>query len=321
MSTRTQGGFASSSGHSGLEATPLARPRYYETIIDRNWPSEFIPEITNTSIDERLFQCNQVVQFTRAGQVAPWRTYERNQRIIPDQITPDSFCMSICNQAYKAFKFEQEDIRRACDQWPAFETSFLNNSYNMLAEMWRSYVLGAMILETSKRNKGTRAGRSNNINLGTLGAPIVITPQNIITQMSNLKTVLQLARRWVPGQMFIVLPTGFEAIVAETVYAHQLACCNQDGSILVNGMLSDNLFGFKVIMQDLLPPIVDNGAPSGTANYVIAGWAEAYAFAGDIIEAEIRHVDGAFGVQYQMLAIWGGKAIYPDALSVAYWTY
>ena len=314
-------GFASSSGHSGLASTPLARPNYYETIIDRNWSSEFLPEITNTRIDERLFQCGQTVNFMRAGHVAPWRKYERNQHIVPDQLAPDSFYMSICNQGYKAFKFEKADIREACDRWASFEDSFLMSSYELLAEMWRTYVLGAMILETSRFNKGVKAGRFRNINLGDLGAPVLITPDNLITNLSKLRTVLQYAKRWVAGEMFLIVPVGFEAIIANSAYAHQLGCCDPSNSVLVNGMIADKLFGFKVIEQDLLAPVTEAAAPSGIAHYVIAGWSEAYAFAGDIIDAEIRPVEGSFGIQYQMLAAWGGRAIYPNALAVAYWTY
>jgi hypothetical protein len=312
-------GFASSSGHSGLANTPLARPQYYETIIDRNWGTEFLPEITNSRIDERLFKCGQTVQFMRSGHVAPWRKYELNQHIVPDQIAPDSFCMSICNQGYKAFKFEKQDIREACERWTEFEDSFLMSSYELLAELWRTYVLGAMILEASRFNKGVRAGRYRNINLGDLGAPIIVTPANIITHLTNLKTVLKYAKRWKDGEMFIVIPVGFEAIIAESTFAHQMCCA--ENSVLIKGMKADSLLGFKVIEQDLLAPVIEPAAPSGIAHYVIAGWSEAFAFAGDIIDAEIRPVEGSFGIQYQMLATWGGRAIYPDGLAVAYWAF
>ena len=314
-------GFASSSGHSGLANTPLARPYYYDTIIDRNWASEFLPEITNTQIDERLFKCNQTVEFARTGHVAPWRKYERNQKLVYDQLAPDSFCMTICNQAYKAFKFEKDDIRRACDRWSSFEDAFLKDSYEMLATTWRTYVLGAMIVEASRFNKGVKAGRYRNIDLGDLGAPIFITPGNIITHLTNLKTVLRYAQRWVEGEMFIVVPFGFDAVIANSAFAHQMGCCSAADSVLIKGMIADRLFGFKVIEQDLLDPVTEAGAPSGIAHYIVAGWSEAFAFAGDVVEAEVGTIPDSFGIGYKMLSVWGGKAVYPDALAVAYWTF
>ena len=44
----------SASGYGGLDATPLARPGYYNEIMARVYERDFLPEITNSEIDERI---------------------------------------------------------------------------------------------------------------------------------------------------------------------------------------------------------------------------------------------------------------------------
>ena len=44
----------SASGYGGLESTPLARPGYFNEIMNRVYERDFLPEITNSQIDERI---------------------------------------------------------------------------------------------------------------------------------------------------------------------------------------------------------------------------------------------------------------------------
>lgn len=310
----------SASGYGGLEATPLARIGYYDEIIAQAWEHDFLPEITNTNIDERITRCNQKVQFIRQPKVGKWRTYEKNQELIANQLTPDGFCMEICNAAYQDIKVDKMDIAQACDRWSSWEASFLESTYQSLTETWRTWVLTAMVLETDAENKGNGAGIRHNIDLGQPGAPAVVTPQNVVKYLARLQRVLRDRQRWEEGKMFVIVPTSFKELLATSPYANaqQMGDC-MPCSMNIDGFLPNKIWGFNVVESTFAPEFMDSTGE--LAHYIIAGHRDAFAFAADIVEGRLVEPARTFGVEYQMLAVWGGKAIYPDAMAVGYWTF
>ncbi|ETD67547.1 hypothetical protein V757_11195 [Pelistega indica] len=314
--------FASASGFSGLENSPLARIGYYNKIIATGWDKEFLPYITNTSIDGKLTMCNQVIQFTKQPRSGDWRPYEKNQELVADFSSPDAFVMQICNAAYKVLKFDQLDIARLCDRWAQYEEYLLKDAYETLAKLWRQWVLEAMILEASGQNKGANAGCHSNINLGAPNAPIKITSENIHRELAKIQRVLKEAGRWVDDEMFIMLPSAIMETIVDSKYASAFDmgnCGSNNCSILVTGMMPGKVMGFNVFVVDCIPQVID--ASGALTYFVIAGNKEGFAFAGDLVQGDLVQPAGYFGVHYRMLAVWGGKAIYPDALAVGYWTF
>ena len=312
-------GLNSASGFQGLENTPLARIGYFNKIIAKGWEMDFLPQITNTEIDERITACNQIVQFTLQPDVGPWRKYEKNQEMVPDLVSPEGFCMKICNAKYKDLKFDKLDIRRICDRWDDFEASFLDSTYQTLAAEWRHYVLTAMSLEADAMNKGANAGRRRNINLGAPGAPVAITGENIARNVARLKRVLQERFRWADGEMVLVIPSAIAEIFVDSPYANalQMGSC-MDCSLLVTGQIPGMIGGFHVYQTESLNSVTDS--TGNEAFYVIALHRQAFAFAGDLLEGELVRPSRYFGIEYQMLAVWGAKAILPDAIAVGYWS-
>lgn len=299
---------------------PLAQIGYYDEIIAQAWERDFLPEITNTEIDERITQCNQQVQFIRQPKVGKWRRYEKNQELIANQLTPEGFCMEICNAAYQDIKIDKMDIAQACTRWDAWESSFLESTYQSLTEMWRTWVLNAMILETSPENKGNKAGIKHNIDLGQPGAPLIVTPENVQRALARLQRILRDQQRWEEGQMFVVIPTALKEVLSMSPYARAdwMGDC-VPCSMNIDGLLPQKLFGFNVIESTYVPSVMDSTGE--IAYYIIAGHRQAFAFAADIIEGRLVEPSRTFGVEYQMLAVWGGKAIYDDALAVGYWSF
>lgn len=313
-------GLQSASGFQGLENSPLARIGYYNKIIALGWEKDFLSEIVNSEIDGRILECNQVVQFVKQPTVGPWRNYEKNQELVPDQVSPDGFCMRICNAKYKDIKFDKLDIRRICDRWDSFEDSFLDSAYQTLAQEWRNFVLCGMALEADAQNKGVSAGCRHNVNLGAPNAPRVINGQNLGSEIAKLKRVLKERHRWEDGKMLLIMPSAIEEQLVNSPYASALQMGNcVDCSLLITGKMPGMLLGFQPYVTESLCCAMD--PTTGTeAYYVIAVHRDAFAFAGDIIEGELVRPSRYFGIEYQMLAVWGAKAILPDAISVGYWT-
>lgn len=309
------------SGYHALMNTPLSKGVVYAgTIIDRNIEKDMLKYVTNTTALEELTRCGQVIQFDRPARVGPWRAYEKNQDMVPDQPTQSSFCISICGSAYKSIKIDQEDIRRACENWDAFETSFLNDAWRELSNLWHVNALAGMQTQISNRNIGDRAGYYGNINLGTVGTPFDVTTTNLVTFMSKIKTTLDEAGRWYDGEMFIIVPPAMITLMLETFFGKQM-CCDPMDSVLFKGLKAHNIMGFTVVESARLRPFVHPNTRR-LVYPIVAGWKEAYAFSGDIVQAELRAAPGNnFGVYYNMLSVFGGGAIYPEGLAKAYATF
>lgn len=310
----------SSSGYGGLEATPLARPGYYNEIISRVYERDFLSEITNSEIDERITRCHQKVQIMKSPTVGPWRSYQKNQEMVPNQISADAICLDICNAAYNAIKIDKTDAYFACERWVPWEEKFLDEVYESYVAMQREWVLTAMIMEASPQNRGSAAGRFGTIDLGSRGNPVVVDKDNIPLRMAQLQQVLMEQLRWKDGEMFIVMPIAFRPVLSMSNFANAAWTGNcKPCSYGIDGLWNVPLGGFNVIETTHAPYVVE---PDGrVCFYVIAGHRSAFAYASDIIEGRIVESDRTFGMEYQMLAVWGGKMLYPEAIAVAYWTF
>ena len=231
-----QAGLGSASGYGSIHDTPLAAKGYHSRIIERGWEKDILGEIVNTRIVAQAFDCNQVVEFILQPDVGPWRKYEDNQVIKPDTVQITSVQMTLCNQAYKAIKIDNNLQRNLCQFWSKFEAGFLDSCYRELSGMWHSFVLSAMVLEADRRNKGANAGRDRSINLGTVGAPVRVTPGNLPVNLMNLRNVLVHNNRWKNGEMFLIVPPEFSNVVIQSEYrlAADISCC-KDPSMLLTG--------------------------------------------------------------------------------------
>lgn len=311
----------SASGYAGLDATPLARPGYYNEIMARVYERDFLPEITNNEIDERITQCHQQVQILKAPEVGNWRTLQKNQEMIPNQVTADAICLEICNAAYNDIKIDELDIRWACERWDAWEEKFLDAVYESYVAMQRTWVLTAMILEADGKNQGAHAGKYGNIDLGSRGNPVTVNKDNIALRVSQLQQVLMEQLRWKDGEMFLVVPVAFRPVLAQSNYANVAwtGSTPKATSFNIDGMWDIPLGGFNVIETTHAPMVVEND--NRICFYIIAGHRSAFAYASDIIDGRIVQPERTWSAEYQMLAVWGGKMLYPDAVAVAYWTF
>lgn len=305
----------SASGYAGIEGTPLARVGYEANIIELVWEKDFIPLITNGSINEELVMCNQTVQFTRQPKVGKWRPYSKNQKLVADHITPETMCLEINCAIYKVLKFDKLDIFQMCNGWDAWEASFLDSTYKSYVAELREYVLNRMLLETARENQGVAAGINGNINLGSLTSPIVLTKDNIIQIMARPKVVLSDQQRWSDNDMFMVVPMALESLVLQSTFS-SAAWSGDSVTIAREGVMEKSLVGFDTISTSHCPAAV---TPAGDVGYwIICGQKDAYAFVHDIIEADVKDLIDAFGSIYRMLAVYGGKALVPEALCVLF---
>lgn len=310
--------FQSAVGYSGIESTPLARIGYSDVILSRVYEEDWLPRITSAELMEPVTQCNQVIQIMRAPEVGPMRSYQKNQQLVPSTVTTDARCLTICNMAYQDIKFDLTDVKQACDRWAPFEEKLLESVYQSYVDSQRRFVLGRMMAQVSPKTSLAKAGKAMDINLGQPGAPVHVTPTNLPVVLANMQRALIEQKRWVEGEMFIIVPPILRTYLAMSNYANNQ--WNSKNGGLVTGMWDFDLFGFQVIESIHVPARVDE--TGALSFYIVAGHKEATAYASNIIESRLVTNDpNNFGVRYQYLVAWGAEVIYPDALCMSYWTF
>lgn len=310
--------FPSASGYPGMEASPLARIEYSDVILSKVYEEDWLYRITMSELMAPVTECSQVIQIMRAPEVGPLRTYEKNQQLVPNTVSTDAKCLTICNLGYQDIKFDTTDVKQACARWAPYEQKLLASSYQSYVETMRRYVLGRMMAQVSPMTSLNGAGRYHDINLGEPGTPVHVTPQTLPVVLMDLQRALLEQKRWVEGEMFILVPPILRTYLAMSNYSNSLWSC-KCGTI-VDGMWDSPLAGFTPIETIHTPVTIDQNGE--LCYYIIAGHREATAYASNILESRLITNDpDYFGVRYQYLVAWGAEVIYPDALALGYWTF
>jgi hypothetical protein len=301
------------SGHGGLVNTPLAQLYLYDKIMDKVYESDYLGEITNSEIAERITSCTQEVQIIKAPDIGEWNSYTIGQEMEHSSITFTATKLSICWAAYLAFQFDEMTIHYTCD-FDKYADKLVEEGYEKFVAMQRRFVLSAMIDGAHPRNRGNQAGPNGEYELGAPGAPFQVTPQNLPLLFGRLQGVLAAQKRWVPGKMFLLIPIQLRLVMLMSDYANA-AWVGAGVSTAVDGAWERPINGFNIIETISLPTVVDSGEQ---CYYILAGHKEAYAYAADIIGERIQRGENTWTVKYQLLAAWGGAMLYPESLAVAY---
>jgi hypothetical protein len=304
-----------SSGYGGLANTPLSQLQLYDKIMERVFEKDFILDITNSAISERITSCTQEVQILMDPEVGSWRPHTIGGEMIHNHISIDSILLKICYSAYLAFAFDDVTIHYTCN-WDMLEDRLLVNSYESYVQLMRNFVLSDMISQVDPRNQGNHAGPHGDVSLGDMSAPLRITPTNLPLILSQLQTILAENTHWIPGKMFLVVPYAFKNIVLQSVY-NDAAHTGDGVSILIDGKWPRQLMGFDVYETSYLPYDI-NQSVNKPCFYILAGHKDAYAYASDIIMSRLVKSENTTTTKYQMIAAWGGAMIYPKYAAVAY---
>ena len=119
--------------------------------------------------------------------------------------------------------------------------------------------------------------------------------------------------------MFIVIPSVFKSVLVQSNFANSMWVGDaKKTSLGIDGLWDQQIAGFNVIETVHAPFVRENDR---ICYYVIAGHKSAFAYAADIIDARLVYPEKTWSVEYQMLGVWGGKMLYPEAIAIGYWTF
>lgn len=176
-----------------------------------------------------------------------------------------------------------------------------------------SDVLGGIAPDVDATNKGATAGRlSGNINLGTTGAPVILTKVNIIDYIIDLGLVLD--ENNIPeSDRYLLLPAWASAMLKKSDLK-DASLTGDNVSVMRNGRLG-MLDRFTLYNTNLLPSVVDGAAKATT---FFAGHKAGLTFASQITKTETLRAESTFGDIMRGLNIYGYEVIKPTAIASLY---
>ena len=311
------------------EGFPIANgPNYTNRTINGAEPSSrFIPEVWSSTLLRKFYEATVLAAISNTDYEGEISSYgdKVHIRTVPDiQIydyakgkdleydEPESESVELVIDQGKHFNFTCDDVDAHQSDLNKMDIWSNDASEQMKIAIDRD-VLGGMYADAAPENQGTGAGKiSQSYNLGEAGAPIEITPDNIISHIVDWNTVLD--EQDVPEEgRFVVIPSWTAGMIKKSELKD--ASLSGDGqSILRNGRVG-MIDRCTVYRSNLL----DWSDEAGTrAFHMMAGHTSALTFASQMVKMEQLPNPKRFGSLMRGLNVYGWEVLKPESLVHAY---
>ena len=249
--------------------------------------------VVNRNYEGQIRQKGDSVQINMLGDVT---IFDYTGTLPEPEELSDSMKTLVIDQQ-KAFNFKVDDIDK------------VQASENLMGEASRKASRG--LNEVAGRFvSGLALGADPANVLGTAEAPLTtIDKNNVFEFLTELKRRLDDAG--VPSEgRWLQAPGWLSAVMLN---AKILSDVNPS-SVITNGIMG-RVAGFSIIEAPYVPTATGAGGPS---DVIVAGHGMAISFAEQIVKVEAYRPEKSFSDALKGLHVYGGKLIYPEAVTIAY---
>jgi hypothetical protein len=347
--------FATASGYGNLPNGNFSPVIYSKQVLAFR-KSSIVEAITNSDYFGEIANMGDSVKIIKEPEITV-KSYARGTTITPQDLDDEDFSLTVDKANYFAFKVD--DIEEAHSH-VNFQSIASDRAAYRLADQFDQDVLGYMagFKQTAIHGRANTANTTVNgskavttagsdellssmkldasdFNAGTGGNSIVVKPRTgadtLNTTAANATPMQVIARmsRKLDQQN---VSTNDRWLVIDPVFAELLKdedsrLLNADfgGSGLQNGLIFNNIHGFKVYMSNNLPEVGDgptSTTSSGSTHYgvLLAGHSSAAATAEQINKTETYRDPDSFADIVRGMHLYGRKILRPEALVNAIYT-
>lgn len=287
------------------------RPNYSGNFIPEIWSGKLIQNfydatvlsaIANTDYEGEIRRMGDTVNIRTTPEITI-KTYVKGQTLTVEN--PDKPKIQLVIDKGEYFACIEDDVDKVQADLNLMDTWSKDASERMKIKIDQR-VLAAIVADVSADNEGTTAGRiSNDIDLGTTGAPIAITATNVLEYIVDMGTVLDEANAPESGR-FLVIPAKMAGYIKKSDLK-DASITGDTTSVLRNGRLG-MIDRFTVYMSHNLP------VASGKFD-IIAGHKMGFTFASQMTEMETIRSESTFGNIVRGLQVYGYQTVKPEALA------
>lgn len=278
-------------------------------MIEKLYAHTYYAEIANTYYEGEIKAKGDSVEIRTTPSITI-RNYEVGGGLTYEKPTSDKVTLQIDQAKYFAFEVNDVDAYQAdiklMDDWStdAGEQMSIEIDTDINA-----YAYG----EVAAANAGDAAGvKSGAINLGTTGAPVAVTKQDVMDIFVDCGTVLD--EQNVPhSDRYIVIPPWMNGMLKKSELRDASAMGDAD-SVYRNGKVG-MLDRFTVYVSNNLSTVTDG---TDTVTNVIFGHKKALTFASQMTQMEDLKNPSDFGQLVRGLNVFGRKVIDPNAIGHLY---
>jgi len=314
-----------------------------------------VEEITNSDYFGEISAMGDTVKIIKEPEITV-KEYARGAQISPQDLDDEDFSLVVDKANYFAFKVD--DIEEAHSHVNFSEMASNRAAYRLSDQFdqevlgylsgWKQSSLNSVASAANTTVSGTKAVSSagsdelldsmlvdaNDFNGGTAGNSIVVKPRaggdSLNTTTANatpLAVIARMSRKL--DQQYV--PSSDRWLVVDPVFAElmkdedsRLFQSDWGGNGLQNGLILNNVHGFKVYMSNNLPA-KGNGATGATATgsthfgVICAGHSSSVATAEQINKTESYRDPDSFADIVRGMHLYGRKILKPEALTRAYY--
>lgn len=314
MAITNQTGIPNASGYNA--AALLKRKIFSDTLLARFRCGSIIGNISNMDVlSKELKDCGDEVIFRNTPRAEIF-DYVKGQELEVSTLEMTPISMKIDKAKYWNIFAETTELKQDCDlkRWL---TEFSDERAYEMTQMIDRQVLNDMPYQVAPCNKGRMAGAlSGAYDMGAGGAPVAITPANIIIKISEASAVLDEA--CIPEKdRFIVLPVQAKPVLMASPLTNAGVSALAK-SPLFGGEIPD-IMGFRILWTNSLPLRIESGRIAYTIPF---GAKMATGFHTQLNNTRMIEEDArVFGSYWQGLQLYGYKVLRPEALGILYATF
>lgn len=301
-----------------VAVTTPPTPTYAGTFIPELWSGKLIEKFYDATVLAAIANTDYEGEIKNEGDRVKIRTvptlqisnYTRGLSLAKQR--PDAPIVELSIDYAKYFNAE-------CDDVSVYQSDIgLLNLWSQDASEQMKIVVDGSVLnsiyaDAAATNQGATAGRiSLNLNMGATGAPVAITPANIIDHIIDHGLVLDEQNVPETGR-WMVLPAWMCAMVKRSDIRNA-SISGGDQSILRNGRIGE-IDRFTIYNSNVLTGTTDG---SFRVFRPLSGHKVGFTFASQMTKMETIRSQDSFADLIRGLQVYGFKVTKPDCLAVGY---
>jgi len=303
-------GSAPSPAYSGNAATGVFVPEIWSgKLIEKFYAATVLAAIANTDYEGELKNQGDKVKI-RTKPTITIRDYTLDQQLVVDR--PSGSTVELTIDYAKYFNLALDDVMELQADMNLL-SMWADDAGEQLKIVIDTAVLALLDAGIDSHNKGATAGlKSGNIDLGASGAPVSLTPSNVLNYIVDLGTCLDEQNIPETGRWLVIPPWAAGMIKKSDL---RNASISGDGTTLLRNGRLGMIDRFTLYASNLLPTATEG---SSTAFQILAGHPHGLTFASQISKIETMRSENTFSTLLRGLQVYGAKVLDGIALAELY---
>ena len=289
---------------------------YARKLLRNYYKKDVISKICNSDASNQssIKQMGDKVIFRKRPAITI-NNYYKGKTLSYETPTEDSLELDIDKARDWAFQIDDIDQFQSSVQ---IMSQYADEGGEKLKETICTDFLADIYDDGNSSNYGATAGAiSGNINLGTSGADLVLTRDNILYTFNNMAQVLN--EQNIPeSDRHVTIPPAVWNMIQSSDLKNSSFSGLDESTLLSNGEAVHRIAGFDIHVTNCVNSATD-GTTGNTAFDIVFNQMEAICFCMQITKVEIlKQLESTFGSAARGLAVFGYKVLQPKGLGWMY---